>query len=156
MNSKQTLEKTDLADASNSLLSALQKLSSHDPHKSPLCEECDKEPSKYHCSECEQNLCQTCDQQIHNKGARKNHQRTPLENNEHKSSDKDSLSSSSESKAPLLVPTHPSITDQPIKNGSRISSVSTDSSNMPLPSNYSPFVPRSRKQVPIGIFHDFV
>ncbi len=49
-----------------------------DPPKPKLCEECDSEPATLHCVECEQHLCSSCDQQIHNKGARKNHQRTPI------------------------------------------------------------------------------
>ena len=43
-----------------------------------ICEECEQYEAKFYCSKCEQNLCLKCDQQIHNRGARKNHQRSPL------------------------------------------------------------------------------
>lgn len=43
-----------------------------------ICEECDKTEASLVCEECEQILCVSCDQKIHNKGARKNHQRSPF------------------------------------------------------------------------------
>jgi hypothetical protein len=66
---------TESHELPDSNLSSLDKLS---PTSSCLCEECDQAPAKYRCTECEQNLCLSCEKRIHNKGARKNHQRTAI------------------------------------------------------------------------------
>jgi len=46
--------------------------------RATLCEECEETPAELSCRNCEQNLCSPCDKRIHNKGARKTHERFPL------------------------------------------------------------------------------
>merc|ERR1712228_926584 len=42
------------------------------------CEECGTENAMWHCTECEQSLCAMCEVDLHKKGARIRHTRTPL------------------------------------------------------------------------------
>ena len=42
-----------------------------------VCYECESAAASLFCEECEQNICDTCDKKIHNKGARKKHVKAP-------------------------------------------------------------------------------
>lgn len=72
------------------------------PNDSCLCEECDQAEAKFSCTECEQNLCLNCEKRIHNKGARKNHHRTPLTVQPNYSQE-GKVSASAKSKQPSLT-----------------------------------------------------
>ena len=163
MNTKLVNDKNDPPDQFSEIQTKPQE-----PSKAPQCEECDQELAKLHCVECEQYLCKTCDQQIHNKGARKNHQRSPLPNTfedsaEPKESIKESFTAAAEGKfqtstispAPIhKPPSMPQMTSS--SSNSRFSSVSTDSSSLPYLNAYPSFVPKGGfTSFPPRIFNPF-
>lgn len=61
----------------------LNRMSSQSKEENKLCDECNECSAEFFCEECDQSLCQTCNQELHSKGARKLHHCSPL----HSSSD---------------------------------------------------------------------
>lgn len=107
---------------------AINKARSKD-NSNEHCEECSTRSAQLQCKECEQFLCLSCDQQIHDKGARKGHHRSSI----HSSTEKQFKESYKESGPMWKSPTSAASSSKSSVLGSYSGSKSSSARSKHLP-----------------------